>query len=112
MLINERAPSLTPNKDRILGLNTMSFNILKQNYERACAILGKAENPQTILDEFGTLAVQLLAASKATEAFLKTISPDYVAPAYGHDYTPNEDGTVTYNPPPPPPPPEPDIVSE
>lgn len=102
MLINlPEMPTLstTPNKDRIINLNTLAYKSLKNYFEAASAVLGRAANPQDVLDEFGSGAVALFIAAQATEDYLKSINPAYEAPVFGHSYTPNQDGTVTYNSP-------------
>jgi hypothetical protein len=102
MLINlpqNQTQSLTPDKDRMIQINTNGYNAMKNTFEASSSILGRAPNPQVILDQWGTGAVGLFIAAQATEDLLKILNPAYEAPVFGHSYTPNPDGTVTYNPP-------------
>ena len=78
--------------------NKWALQNMIDNYEHAFKLVWN--NPsaptQDILNQFGTSAVQLFAASAKIAALIKELKPDYVSPIPG-GFTINQDGTVTIN---------------
>ena len=98
-LINAPAPQPLSEKDLMVLANKSAYEMLVMYFERSFNILNKSNNPQAVLDEWGTNAVKLFQASQTTVQYIQSINPAYVPPTTTNTYTFNADGTVTLNKP-------------
>jgi hypothetical protein len=82
-------------KSEIVNCAKRGLQMTKNLHEKSFNLIWQNEDPQAILDLFGTNAAELFYASSETEALIKKRDSAYEAPTVPYEYTVNEDGTVT-----------------
>lgn len=83
--------------EEIIRTNARGLQILERNHTQNFNRIWNNPDftPQEVLDKFGTSAVKLFVASKATQDFIKACNPDYEVLVPPKEFTINKDGTVT-----------------
>lgn len=81
--------------NQVAMFNQQGLDSLKQSVTNSFHLVWYASNPQAVLDEFGSSAVELFQASVAAQEFIKQFDNTWVDLVTPYEFTINEDGTVT-----------------
>lgn len=100
MIINTQQTQLSK-KDTIVAINTQTYNMLKNNFEKVFFLVnglkGITTTPvdiQKTLDDFGTDGVTLFQTSEKVLELLQFVNPNYVPPTTENTFTFNSDNSV------------------
>lgn len=95
---DEKQTTAQQQAKQIREMNGAFLRRAERFVEQQMSLLWGSDDPQAILDEFGTEAYQLFELSRGLQDFIQQADPDYekLTPAkWGYSVTINDDGSVT-----------------
>lgn len=100
-IFTENTPAVSVERriaDELVSQNAAFYKRLKRFIENQMCSLWGHEDPQAVLDEFGTETVDLFVYMSKLQQLVTDVDPEYewlMPTKWGYQATPNPDGSVT-----------------